>query len=347
MSKISVKFPKQGFSGSITCFVSPFDGSGRKCKELFVKIYDEHAKAFQEYRNALEYVDKYNIDYPRHQHYRRYQGIGYSLMVTECTRGPHNRSWTFFDIIKTDTVPINDIRFFLRKLLAILNKWNIRQEKVDLVDCYLGKILKNDNRRRKLESDNRCHRWFGIFTDGLDIEKKTRNFFQEMGIEGTAIGICHGDLHLNNILVKTEGKRLVPVLIDFSRTGSTHFMTDCVTIEIDLIIRGIEGIKAFIDIDTLSLFLNSLETKGQAKRFIQKTKMNKRDMLRIRKIFMIIEMIRAYAYSTYQVSPLEYIGSALLKTLEVLSYGMLPFDQNARATVYVDYLISGIISAKK
>src|SRR5207245_3258497 len=124
---------------------------------------------------------------------------------------------------------------------------------------------------------------------------------------------------------------LNPVLIDFSRTGHVHSVMDLVTLESDLIIRGLNETDIRPFLESLNVVLEDSGTAGEMPIGIP-------DSLRARKIYVVISLLRFKATTTYGVSLAEYECAALLKTLEFLSLGKLPYHQHIRATQYVTHL---------
>jgi hypothetical protein len=313
-----------------------------KCKEVFAKIYNKHEKAQEEYSNALKYIADY-IDYPRYDHYRRYQGIGYSLMVTDCTKGPNGRPMTSQKLITSDTISKETVRGFVGALEKLLDKLPFKVGTGDLVHEYLADTLSNADKVRKLESDNSCHQWFGGFSDGLSFEEKIRRTLGPLRLCTNAMGNCHGDLHSDNIMVKVEGNKKLPALIDFSRAGWTHAIKDIVTVEVDMIIRGLSEIKALEEKGLFLPFLKALNAKGSAAILFNKKQLkNKKEFRRAEKVRIIIQTLRRHAFKKYGIDEIEYFIASVLKALEVLSYGKLPLRQNERATTYVSFLVDQI-----
>ncbi len=348
MSAISIEFPDQGLSGSIACFVKPSDAGGQKCKELFVKIFSEHNKANEELAKIRDFIEPY-IDYPRILYSKRYQGIGYSLIVTDRTKGSDGQSMTFSKVIRSKKFSKKFTERFIAELVALLGSFPHKDEPMDLIDAYLHGCLTQDKKRLKLESDNKCYHWFGHYTDGLNIIDKIRQTFERAGIQSTVWGICHGDLHSGNILLKKDGVNARPDLVDYSRAGRTHAIKDIVTIETDMIIRGLSGIRVFESDDQIVFwsFLDSLHIQRNLADFNMSTIKTKLELSQAEKVRIVIEAMRKFAFTDFNIREPEYLGALILKTLEVLSYGTLPNAQNQRATSYVSYLIERIKSFAK
>lgn len=346
MSSVTVEFPSQGLSGSIACFIQPIDASGGKCKRVFVKIYLGHEKAQKDLKNFESHVEPYFASdyYPPYQ-YRRYHGKAYSLLVTDLVKGPENKELTFKQMVLGETsakFSLEKVRSFILNVLAILDeKWALKtpENRPDLLEEYIKKFLADQEKRIILGSENNCHRWFGDVSDVLELTENIRRTIPEKLLTGTFSKVCHGDLHAENIMVKSSGGSLVPVFIDFSRTGETHSLKDLVTLESDMIIRGLGSIKSFSDKKTFRSFLETLNFTTDNKECETEWTQNMNESLQLQKVQAIIKELRNNAISFHKVPPSEYECAALLKTLEVLSYGKLPHDKTVRATTYVTYLI--------
>jgi hypothetical protein len=107
-----------------------------------------------------------------------------------------------------------------------------------------------------------------------------------------------------------------------------------------MIVRGLQGIKEFNNKNKLCNFLGSLGDDSEANGYVLSS-------LQVAKVKHVVKNIRQFYADKYRITRAEYYGAALLKTLEVLSYGKLASDSNARATTFVDYLISEIQSVTK
>ncbi len=344
MSAISVKFPKQGLSGSIACFVQRRDINGHKCNEVFVKIFSKHDKANEE-RRKVETIVANHFDPPKIHENRRYRGIGYSLIVADLTKGPDGLPTTFSSVILSKKY---NKKFTERFIAELINFCRERLpydcKPMDLIDAYLNDCLSRDERKQKLESDNRCHQWFGMITDGLSLKDNIRHTYESLGLSGTVLGVCHGDLHSDNILLEKRGANMHHAFIDYSRAGWTHAIKDMITIETNIIIRGLSGIPVFEGEDKAVFwsYLDALHVQKNLAEFNAKSITNKPELLQAEKIRIVVEAVREFSFANYKVSELEYLGAAILKTLEMLSYGNLPHAQNTRATSYVSYLIDRI-----
>jgi len=335
MSRIIIEFPRQGFSGSIACIVQPFDKSSRRCKRVFVKIYPDQDKCDSELNNLLQYFERYfsTMHYPPIQHFRRYRGTAYSILVTELVESLNGKIVTFKQMVESPKYSPNEVKKFISNALSVMDSaWGRpKQERVpNLADVYLSKVLPDEpkarERRRKLESENRCNRWFGDIADGVPLEEQINKSLTASSLEGTQLRICHGDFHGDNLLVKSVGNTRMPYFIDFSHSGETHSIKDLVTLESDLIIRCLSAIKAI----KLEAFFESLS-------FQQKSS-KRSESIRVKKLWGVINTLRRSAIAVYKVSESEYEVAALLKTLEILSYGQLPPSQRQMATAYISYL---------
>jgi hypothetical protein len=330
MSKILIKFPTQGLSGSIACVVEPFDSSGTECKQLFVKVYPDDRKAQKENSNFIllkPYIEA--INYPEYDDLRRYRGQGYSLMVSDLTKGPSGKLTTFGEIILNTIYSKEFVRTFLEGLLLIHKKLPRRKYDFNLWDEYIVKYF-NEKMYKVIDSYNQVHRWFGAFADATPIKEKIRKTLPEAALTGTTFGMCHGDFHYDNIMLRDIDGKIVPVFIDFARAGWTHSVKDFVILETDLIIRGLKDQETLSQQDNILKFLDNL---------------HKNDTKERGKVNLVINLLRKGAFESYGATEIEYYGAALLKTLEVLSYGKLPFDQNERATTYVTYLLERLSAA--
>lgn len=358
MSRIEVDFPKPGLSGSIACYAQPFDKRLNKCNRMFIKIYPKEAQAINELYHTVEFVENYiHADYyPKYHYFRRYHGKVYSVLVTDLTEGPDG-SKTFKDLIDDEKYSVAVVGDFIRNTLLIMNYGDLLKrdrgwkciectEPKNLYDDYLGYFLskddKKEDRKKKLWSENNCHKWFGTLVDLPEInhiEDKICCTFLAPNITGTYTKICHGDLHSENIMVKHEGDRLSPLFIDFSRTWETHSLKDLVTLETDMIIRGLRCIKSFSIAPVVKDFLNKLSFPADETKYEKEWVADSAELTRLMKVLVVLKELRKDAVEFHKVSQKEYECAALLKTLEILSYGKLPHDQNVRATTYVTYLL--------
>lgn len=262
--------------------------------------------------------------------------------MTELAVGPNGKALTFREMVLSPTFSPQQTKNFISNALLVMGKWpRSKPAQVhDLVGEYLTEFLGEDT-RLKLESENVCHRWFGQFADGLSLEKKICDSLPAASREGTSLGICHGDLHGDNVMVRDIGGKLIPFFIDFSRAGKTHSIKDLVILESDMIIRGLTGIETLHDKARISSFLESLDIKGGKSR-LEKQGLSEDTLSRLEKIRVVTKELRKNAFSFHGVAEIEYAGAALLRTLEILSYGKLPRDENVRATTYVSYLCERI-----
>lgn len=338
MSRIQIAFPRQGFSGSLAFAVTPFDFNGRKCKQFFVKVYPESEKALKEVSNCLTYAERYLVSdcYPPLVHQRRYQGKAYSLFVTELVDGPEHKPMTFQDILHSRRYSTQKVKTFVLTALRKMDqgwKSKVAQEPVDLLATYLGDTLRKEDRAGKLGSENKFNGWFGNCADSLPLNEKIRKSFSSHLLEGKRLKVCHGDLHTDNMMVKTFSQ---PIFIDFSRTGDSHPLKDLVTIESDLIIRGLDGVRELLSREQFILFLKSVSYDSNDRDRKQLAKSIRRKQ-QIEKVSAVLSVLRKNARSVHGASESEYLLAALLKTLEVLSYGKLPYDQNERAVRYVTF----------
>jgi len=346
MSRISVRFPKQGLSGSIACIIQPYNVLGKKCKQVFVKIYPDQEKAQRELSNYTTYVEPYieSSHYPGYQHFRRYRGKAYSLMVTELSVGPNSNALTLREMIFSPAYSVEQIKNFISDLLLAMGKWPLtkRAEKIDLFNEYLAEVFTNEDKKIKLESENVYPGWFGDVADSLSLEGKIRKTLPEASLRGKFLRICHGDLHADNIMVKDVGGRLIPVLIDFSRTEQTHSIKDLVTLEADMVIRGLCGTGGLHERVGVQSFLELLSVETENGGHEKQDSSDGKNSSQLGKVRLIIRKLRKNAFSTQGIPEIEYAGAALLKTLEILCYGKLPHEQNEKATTYVSYLCGRI-----
>ncbi len=337
MAHIAIAFPRQGFSGSLAFAVTPFDSHGKKRKQFFVKVYPGSEKVFKEVENCLTYAES-DLEtgcYPPLVHQRRYQGKAYSLFVTELVDGPEDRPMTFRDILQSRRYSAQKVRTYILTALKKMDQgWKSKtaQEPVDLLTAYLGDTLKREDRAGKLESENKFNGWFGNCADSLPLNQKIRNSFSPDLLQGERSKICHGDLHTDNMMVKTFSQ---PIFIDFSRTGDTHPLKDLVTLESDLIIRGLDGVRELFPREQFALFLKSIPYDSNDRKHKKLTTGIRKQQ--VKKVLIVLSVLRKNAKSVHDASEAEYLLAALLKTLEVLSYGKLPFDQNERAVMYVTF----------
>ena len=336
---IVVRFPKQGFSESLVFSIQPLDSSDRKTGISFLaKLYSNDEKARTERYNCQHHVVAYMNPryYPKYDDVRRCRGRAFSLLVTNLIEGPDGQVTSFKDIVEADSFSVQQVEEFIDTTLLILDQsWNgtMQLAPVDLVWEYLRKSLDEESRERKLlEAENVSHRWFGICLEKGNLESNIRSF---LPTHGTRARICHGDFHADNLMVEDIKGTLVPVFIDFSRTGPKHSVMDLVTLESDLIIRSLEGTDIGPFLRSVDDITDEIGTPREKPIGIQGSH-------RTRKIGTVIRRLRHNAISVHGVSISEYERAALLKTLEVLSYGKLPFYQNERATQHVTHLCSRV-----
>lgn len=102
--------------------------------------------------------------------------------------------------------------------------------------------------------------------------------------------------------------------------------------ESDVIIRCLDGIEIDSFIDSLTFPKDSETEKIGFTGYGTKSTQTE-------KVYNILRTLRNSASSEHGVKEKEYLTATLLKTLEFLSFGDFPPDENTRATKYVDYLI--------
>ncbi len=345
MSKISIKFPKQGLSGSIAAVIKPTGCAGESCKRRFVKIYPDQEKALEEQRNT-KYIKPYidPLHYPEYDDLRRYRGTAYSLVITNLVEGPSGEAQTLKDMVLSQEFSLKQTNEFIVDLLSILRRLPRLKPTtpLKLIDEYISKYLSDPIKDRFLASYNNNHKWFGNFADGLSLADKIHISLPPDALNGTVYGACHGDFHSENIMLRAVGGKIIPFLIDFSRVGGSHAIKDLVTLETDMVIRGLGGLNMF---SIKGNFLDYLRSLFDRKIF--KADIAANEKLQVDKVSMVIKTLRDAAFTDHGVKEIEYCGASLLKTLEVLSYGKLPYDQNERATTYIDYLFERIKSPTK
>jgi len=133
------------------------------------------------------------------------------------------------------------------------------EDRLDLLDEYTKKFLADQEKRLILDSENTCNRWFGNVADVLELTENIRKSFLRI-YSRNFFKICHGDLHADNIMVKSNGGSLIPVFIDFFSHRRTHSLKDLVTLESDMIIRGLGGIKSFSEKRMVRYFLGDFKS---------------------------------------------------------------------------------------
>lgn len=345
-NSIIIEFPGQGLSGSIACIGHIIDDNNDE--SVFIKIYREDninglAKILKDSNNLVELVERHleEGDYSKLTDTRRYIGRAYSLMVTDIVVGPGKRRLTLREMICSkyaDDFTINKVKDFIQKVISIFDKWELKSvSEIDLIDAYLKDFLDDNKRRLNIESENVCHKWFGNFSDGKSLKDKIRNTIPKELLSSCLTKICHGDCHTENIMVKDIDGILKPVFIDFSRTGETHALKDLVTLESDMIIRGLGSIKHFSNQKTVASFLKAFFDDNNSR--VNEWTHDAKELVQLKKVMAVITELRCHATDVYKSSLSEYECAALLKTLEVISYGSLPHDANVRATSYISYLI--------
>lgn len=342
MCRITISFPKQGLSGSLAFMVQPYDQHERKCKQLFVKVYPETSKALLEFTNFLTYVQNY-LDsdcYTTYLDNRRYQGKAYSLFVTELVGSSSDTFGTYQDLFHSRYSTAKKIKSLTLNALNKMDKgWQLMlsETPIDLINEYLKNTLEDTVRLEKLNSENTFNKWFGNCADGLTLEQKIRISLPSNLLLGTRTKICHGDLHTDNLMVKKLPGKLMPIFIDFSRTRETHSLKDLVTIESDLVIRGLDSIKEFKSREGVRFFLKSIPSYNSNR--IPSKSPSLKWKKQAYKVFVVINELRKNARKIHMAPEAEYLVAALLKTLEILSYGRLPREYNERAVEYINFLI--------
>lgn len=337
MSKIDIKFPpKQGLSGSIACIVQPYDRASHKCALFFAKIYPDERKANSELQNLKAYFNTYIPPqyYAHYQTFRRCKGHAFSIGVTDLAIGPNNSPLSFNKMMQSSKHSVTEIESFITEIISVLDIFPINEGevKLDLFKEYLE--FSNAEREKLLNSENICRKWFENIAGPEKLIEKIKATLPPTALESNFQRVCHGDMHGENIMVKKIGRKLSPFFIDYSHVEYQHGIKDLVTLEADIVIRGLEGIE-------VTPFLNSLERKYRRKR----ARIDKRRRLLVMKSASVIRELRKMA-SSYGVSVIEYFGACLLKTLSILSY-RLPFDQNQRADLYIKYLLGKIKKLSK
>jgi hypothetical protein len=325
--------------------VRPTSNSEEVEKKLFAKIYPDDKKALKDLTNYAEHVQLLGEDYsPAYQNERRYRGNKYSITISEIVDGPSAKQLTFGDMILSPegkNYSLKAVDDFISESFEVLDSnWKVKAEKSDLIEVYLEKKLKENENRSNLESENNCHRWFGVPADSSSsLEEKIRQTLPKSVLQGTTSKIIHGDFHIENIMVRQrKAFRIEPVFIDFSRTSETHALVDIVTLEADLIIRGLNGIGAFSNKQGALSFLKFFDNSNSES--INKWTYDAVELQQIEKVIHVIKRLRQIALDGYKSTQEEFLGARLLKTLEVLSYGSLGPSQSMRACAYVTYLMS-------
>lgn len=360
MSKIQVQFPPQGFSGSLVYIVRPTDRSGNKCRSLVTKLYPLPWKAEADLHNWGMYVAPYlaSEHYPSYRNVR-YRGRIYSILVME-QMGGYKDCFTLGEMIKSDVVTVEEIERFVEDLLMIMdygdlqNKdlgWKTRHndKRLDLIDVYLEKALdstKDAETYARVDSNNICKNWFGDFADGLAVGDKIRASTRSNYLYSTSYKVCHGDLHADNIAARSHKGVPVPALIDFSQTSETHSLKDLVTLEADMIIRGLNGIKAFACEESVSDLLESLPFEIEQIPDETKWATGENEPPQLRKVLKIIQKLRINARDIHEASASEYETAAMLHALKILSFGNGSYDEVIRATTYVSHLVDRLKTYK-
>jgi hypothetical protein len=337
MSGIKIGVPNQGLSGSMVYEIEP----NGVAKKFFAKVFPDKAKAGKEYKNFLEHVKRqFPSDYyPAYDFERRLSGIAYSLIVLDMVVGPGGKATSFLDLIAGKEFSVAALTEIANEALSVMRQcWKPASGKtIDLITEYLGPSLNKDLRKTILESENNCHRWFGKRLDALPLDAKIKKSIPAELLTSSNSKVCHGDLHLANIMVKNLNGKLHPVFIDFSKTGATHSLKDLVTLECDLIIRGMDGIKKLTEIENIELMFGELEYAGSSLKHVARFAGTEDETIRLEKVVTMIDILRDEAAKFQNATEQQYFTAGLLKALEVLSYGKLPYHQNLRATRYVSH----------
>lgn len=341
MKRVTVTFPNQGFSGSIACVIEPTDGLGTKCRKSFAKIYHEEGAANRELGGCLR-LEPYlpQIHYPVPKQARRYRGRAYSIVVTDLAEGPERQVLNFRKMMETSQFTSQTVGHFAQGIVDLLRLLPHHRllEPRDLVREYLGGCLDDVSRRRKLESENTCHKWFGSLSDltASSFSEVLRASLPPASLQGSMAGLCHGDLHTENILARCVQEAIIPVLVDFSMTSEDHHgIKDLVTLECDLVIRT-------SSIISLPSWLEGLEPISASE--IGASVESEPGQEDRRKMQSVVRTLREVAAAHFCASHAEYFGAAMLQALRVLSRGNLTHIQSVRASAYVTYLLGRIRS---
>ncbi len=206
MSTVLIDSPNQGLSGSMVFAVQPDFASGKTSKRFLAKVYPDERKAWEEYEKFHNHVKRYlsHFNYPQPDDARRYHGRGYSIFVTDMVTGRRGQPVTFKDMITSKDYTLKELATFVPEILSALDvAWESTSKvgSVDLLWEYLRYCLKDEFRKRNLESENFYHAWFGNRLDNVPFEKKIRLCEIAISFRGTRSRICHGDLHGDNIMI--------------------------------------------------------------------------------------------------------------------------------------------------
>jgi hypothetical protein len=333
MSRIDVSFRRQGLSGSTGCIIQPYDaGDNKLSMRFFGKLYHDTLTAHNDYRNWKEHI--YNrmpsLHYPSYDLSRSCNGKRFSLFVSELAEGPGNEIITFRDMVESHQYSVLEVCEFLQSVLNVCERyWKVPliEGSVDLANEYLSGCFSNPERLRTLESEMIGSLGLGNMED-LTPKARISKFINEGTLTGSKVKKCHGDLHADNIVPRCFEDKLIPAFIDFSKVHpARHFLADHVTLEVDLIVNSLDST---CDSDSLKLLSldELLDPRSQSDR-----------SLRFQKIANLLLLLRQNAKHVYGAHKREYLKAAFFRTLNVLSYGTLPFDEYGRATEYCRYLI--------
>jgi len=345
MSTISVASPRHGFSGAMVFTVEGFEQGIAVPKKFFAKIYPDEQEALREYDNYKNYVERYVARHyrPHYNDDRRLCGLGYSIVVMDLVSDSNDDIVTLLDLIQDDSYDLASTESFASALLRVLREsWGAKvvDEQLDLIHEYLAFLEKENQeaRVRAIQSEDSCNRWFGTIFDDPDIRGRISSYLSEGVLIGSKSKPCHGDLHCDNVLVDGKTGNLIPVLIDYAKTKTAHFLKDLVTLECDIIIRGPDGIAPFSKPEIVREWITSLDSPRPGNMGDSWEAVDESEFLRVKKATSIIGRLRSDAQDFYRATPTEYFASALLKTLNIISHRNLRYDRTVRAAQYVRYL---------
>lgn len=196
-----------------------------------------------------------------------------------------------------------------------------RFDRFESIKADLDEFVKNELKEYGETLKDGIVRSETTFSFGKMLEAEIRVPFpdiRDISAEVALMTTCHGDFHMDNILIYGEGESMRNIYIDFADTGMSHIFLDHVVMEAALRFQVIKFLhkkangdrepllRKILEMESL-LFLNALgkgdrsvsglfqdnELSGQASKLIERT-------------YMLICAIRKAAYES--LSRLKFVG---------------------------------------
>lgn len=346
-SKVEVRPANHGLSGAMCYFAQPFDPDAIKTQPTFVKVFPDNKKAYEEYARLQNEVKPYleGEAFVQPDLSKWLQGVAYSIWITEIVRGPGGKSTSLGDVVRSKRHNAEQFRHLVREALSRtdVKGWQPDKGKVErtLLEEYLGSLVAREGdadrasrRRQILESEDGCHNWFSGL--GVSVLERMGATFPKLNATGWATKRCHGDFHLENVMVRKSAQSVIPVLIDFSRAGTAHVVRDCVTLEVDLVVRGLGGVRKLADVNAAHTWLTRVLRGAGVRRDRMGRRVSQGSTQEV-KVAAGIREARRHARIKLKTQDEEYAAAAMLRALEIVSYGNLSRDELVRAVGYINY----------